>query len=242
MKIKESDLSNPVVKYFEDLDYAVNCEVNGIDIVARKEEYLIAIELKLSFNMKLLFQVMDRLKFADEVYVALPRPKRRSKDLTKIRQLAELLNFGILFVDTGITRHVEPLYIPQSGNKPRNNKRKCRTNKEAASRSVELNTGGVRSVKIITAYREKCIAAASVMQIMGDVSTKELRTEYNFDKDIANVLRKNYYKWFEQTSDKRYALTAAAQDEIAATPEFKRLFDAYLEKYTRGFRTIDNRQ
>jgi len=231
--MRESDLSSPVVKYFEGLGYTVNCEVNSIDIVARKEEYLIAIELKLTFNMKLLFQVMDRLKFADEVYVALPRPKRRSKDLTKIRQLAELLNFGVLLVDTGVVEHAEPLYTPQLRNNPRNNKRKFSVTKEANGRSIELNKGGVRGVKVITAYREKCIAAASIMQIMGNVSTKELRNEYNFDKDITRALRTNYYKWFEKTTDDRYILTENAYDEITATADFKRLFDAYLEKYSQ---------
>jgi len=229
--MRESDLSHPVVKYFEDLGYLVNCEVNDIDIVARKNEYLIAIELKLTFNMRLLFQVMDRLKFADETYVALPRPKRRSKDLSKIRQLAELLNFGILLVDAGLVQHVEVLYMPHPGNKVRDNKRKRRANKEADGRSVELNKGGVTNIKIITAYREKCVAIASIMQFRGDISAKELRNDFNFAHDIGQALSKDYYKWFEKTSLGRYALTEKALTEIESTTEFKRLFDAYLERY-----------
>ena len=229
--MRESDLSQPTVEYFEKLGYTVNCEVKGIDIVARKDDYLVAIELKLSFNMTLLFQVMDRLKFADEAYVALPKPRRRTKDLTKIRQLAEILNFGVLLVDTGIAQHAEPLYTPHPKDKPRDNKRKRIATKEASGRSVELNKGGVRSIKIITAYREKCLAAASVMHIKSEVSAKELRDNFGFDKTIAGALKRDYYGWFEKTEDNNYKLTKKAHTEIAQTPEFKRLFEAYLEKY-----------
>jgi len=229
--MRESDLSQPTVEYFENLGYTVNCEVKGIDIVARKDDYLTAIELKLSFNMTLLFQVMDRLKFADCVYVALPKPKRRSKDLTKIRQLAEILNFGILLIDTGIAQHAEPLYTPLSKNSPRDNKRKRTATKEANGRSIELNKGGVRSIKIITAYREKCLAAASIMHSKNGVSAKELRDNFGFDKTIASTLKRDYYNWFEKTEDGNHKLTKQAHTEIESTPEFKRLFDAYLDKY-----------
>ena len=229
--MRESDLSQPTVNYFEALGYIVNCEVKGIDIIARKDDYLVAIELKLSFNMTLLFQVMDRLKFADEVYIALPKPKRRSKDLTKIRQLAEIIGFGVLLVDVGIVPHAEPLYIPHPKEKPRDNKRKRIAEKEANGRSMELNKGGVKSIKIITAYREKCLAAASVLHLKGSITAKELRTEFGFDKTIAQALKRDYYNWFEKTDDCGYKLTEKAQTEIPQTPEFKRLFDAYLEKY-----------
>ena len=229
--MRESDLSQPTVDYFEALGYTVNCEVKGIDIIARKDEYLIAIELKLSFNMTLLFQVMDRLKFADCVYVALPKPKRRSKDLTKIRQLAEIIGFGVLLVDVGIAAYVEPLYIPHQKGKARDNKRKRIAEKEANGRSIELNKGGVKSIKIITAYREKCLAAASVLHLKGTATAKELRDEFDFDKTIAGALKRDYYSWFEKVDDDGYKLTEKAQTEISQTPEFKRLFDAYFEKY-----------
>ena len=229
--MRESDLSQPTVSYFENLDYTVNCEVKGIDIVARKDDYLIAVELKLSFNMTLLFQVMDRLKFADEVYVALPKPKRRSKDLTKVCQLAEILNFGILLVDMGIAPHAEPLYTPHPKGKPRDNKRKRTAQKEAAGRSIELNKGGVRSIKIITAYREKCLAAAAIMYLKDKITAKELRSDYGFDKTISQALKRDYYNWFEKTDEYHYRLTEKAQAEIFQTPEFKRLFDSYFDKY-----------
>jgi len=227
--MRESDLSSLTVKYFQDLGYQVNCEVNDIDIVARKDEYLVAIELKLSFNMTLLFQVMDRLNFADEVYVALPKPKRRSKDLTKIRKLAELLNFGVLFVDDGVAQHVEALYVPISKSRPRDNKRKLRASIETDGRSIELNQGGTNNVKIVTAYREKCLAIASIIHIRGEISAQELRYEYGFEKGITTALKKNYYKWFEEKELKRFALTESALTEIKESPEFNRLFNAYLK-------------
>jgi len=229
--MRETDLSSLTVKYFEDLGYQVNCEVNDIDIVARKDEYLVAIELKLSFNMTLLFQVMDRLNFADEVYVALPKPKRRSKDLTKIRKLAELLNFGVLFVDNGVAQHVEALYTPLPKNRPRDNKRKLRASIETDGRSIELNQGGTNKIKIVTAYREKCLAIASIIQIRGEISAHELRYEYGFEKGITTALKKNYYKWFEEKELKRFVLTESALAEIKEIPEFTRLFNAYLERY-----------
>ena len=231
--MRESDLSLPTVKYFEEQNYIVNCEVKGIDVIARRDEYLIAIEMKLSFNMTLLFQVMERQKFADEVYIALPRPKRRSKDLTKMRRLAELLNFGILFVEIEPVPYAEAFYIPESKDKPRDNKRKRQASKEASGRSIELNRGGVRRMKIITAYREKCLSVASIMHIKGSVTAKVLRDEYSFDKTILQVLKRDYYKWFENVDGDNFRLSEKGKVEIETSPEFKRLFEAYNDIYLK---------
>lgn len=239
--MKEVDLSESVVKHFESLGYTVNCEVKGCDIVARKEDYLIAVEIKRGFNAKLLFQVMDRQNFADEVYIAIPKPKQLRKDAAKIRKLAQILNFGLIYVTLGELSYVDIMHIPTSKDIPRKNIRKSKVTKEAEKRSIELNAGGSTRKKIATAYREKCIAIAAAMYIEGNLTPKELKDKYIGSAGIGNALARNYYGWFDKGDDGRYVLKDSAIDELESG-NFSKLFKLYLEKFREknNLPAIDN--
>lgn len=239
--MREADLSEPVVKHFESLGYLVNCEVKGCDIVARKEDYLIAVEIKRGFNAKLLFQVMDRQNFADEVYIALPKPKQLRKDAAKIRQLAQMLNFGLIYVSLGEISYVDIMHIPIGRDIPRKNIRKKAAVKEAEKRSLELNKGGSTRKKIATAYREKCIAIAAAMYLEGNLTPKELRDKYIASFDTRRALSGNHYGWFNKEDDGSYSLNNSAEEELESG-SFSQLFKLYLEKFREknNLPTIDN--
>ena len=88
MEWLESDVARAVGSYFAGRGYEIRYEVQGCDVVASRKEkqpeqkgkkqkltsHLIAIETKLKFNLKLLYQGVNRLDSCDEVYLAFLRP------------------------------------------------------------------------------------------------------------------------------------------------------------------------
>ena len=71
--LSESDLYIPVKDFLELQGYEVNGEVKGCDVVAlRGNEELVVVELKLSFNLELIMQAVERLAVTSKVYVGIP--------------------------------------------------------------------------------------------------------------------------------------------------------------------------
>jgi len=233
--LKESDLSRPVAAYFESMSYTVNAEVKGCDLVARSGDYMIAIEIKKGFTTKLLFQAMDRQNFADEVYIAIAKPKRITSDTAKIKRLAKELNLGYLYVNLGSVPYVDVLYEPQKREKLRKNKRKELAMKEAKGRTFELNMGGSSKTKIATVYRERCMAIAAALFSAGrDLSPLELSEIFRLDFDCGPYLRRNYYGWFNKPSKGRYILCENVSNEIASSG-FSKIYNLYLDRFSKSF-------
>jgi hypothetical protein len=70
---KEADMYAPLKAFFVNLGYEVKGEVRGLDIALVKDEKLIAVEMKKSFNMSLIYQALRRQKTASGVFAAIPR-------------------------------------------------------------------------------------------------------------------------------------------------------------------------
>ncbi len=66
-KILEEQLYKPVKNYLEKKGFKVRAEVKNIDVAAECNGILLAVELKTSFNLKLVYQAIDRQKIADLV-------------------------------------------------------------------------------------------------------------------------------------------------------------------------------
>ena len=73
---KETDLYEPVRSFLEEEGYQVQAEVKGCDIAAVKEGQMVIVELKKAFNLKLVYQGLERQSLTDQVFLAIPRPKR----------------------------------------------------------------------------------------------------------------------------------------------------------------------
>lgn len=73
MKLKENDLYLPIKGFLNNLGYEVKGEIKECDIVAKKDDLLIVIELKLNLNITLLLQAVERFTLADSVYIATPK-------------------------------------------------------------------------------------------------------------------------------------------------------------------------
>src|SRR3954452_935613 len=103
----ETALYLPVKRFLESLGFTVKGEVGGCDLVALSgdEPPIVVIgELKLTFNLELLLQAVDRAGACDEVWLAAKlssRGKGRESD-ARYRNLCRRLGFGMRVVeDTG---------------------------------------------------------------------------------------------------------------------------------------------
>ena len=228
---KESDLYYPIKEYFESEGFVVNCEVKNCDLTAKKDERLIVVEIKKNFNAKLLFQAIDRQRFADEVYIAIPKPKRLTKDTPKMRLIAEKMNFGLIYVSiNGPAQYIDILCMPTAKDQPRNTARKRFVMNEISGRTIDINKAGANKEKLATAYREKCIEIAAILYYEKIISPKLLRDKYGLTDSIAAILGKNHYGWFDRIEKGKYALSNSVDKEIEQG-KFASVFKLYIDKY-----------
>lgn len=229
-KFNEKDLYKPIKKAFIEKGYKVNAEVNGCDMTVHKNDELIIIELKKTFNMKLLYQAMDRQKVTNLVYVAIPRPiKSQTKSFNKIIHIVKKLNLGLIIVaiDSPIKK-VDILVTPEKS-KTKKTKRYNKIIKEINGRSLDVNEGGSNKIKLATAFRERCIHIACVMELVDLISPSILVKDYGCDKDTGAILRKNFYGWFERESRGLYKLSHKGKSDLNSG-EFIEIINYYRDK------------
>ena len=100
--MKESDLYLPIKQYLETQGYEVKGEVRGCDVVAiRGEESPVVVELKLSLNLNLILQAVDRISLTPKVYIAVPKNTPLLKTRKKaVLKLLKMLGLGLIVVVT----------------------------------------------------------------------------------------------------------------------------------------------
>ncbi len=227
----ESDLYEPIKNYFLSLHYKVHSEVNDCDVVANKDDELIIVELKKSFNLKLVYQAINRLALTDQVYVAIPRQKKiNTKEYKSMLELVRRLEIGLITVAMDSpTKVVDVVVYPEAlAAKRINANRKRSLLKEMNGRLMDLNKGGTNNTKINTAYREKCVKLACILLCRGQKKPKELVLDYGFEKNISLALNRNVYGWFEKIEKGLYGISESGQ--VALTnPD--RLMEYYLRLY-----------
>jgi hypothetical protein len=216
----ETDLYEPVKNFLSRLGYAVNAEVKSCDVTAVKDDELIIVELKTSFNVTLLYQAIERQSMTPDVYVAIPRPRRANdRNFRYIKHIVSKLGLGLMTValDSPLMG-VEVVVFPEASAGPRTTKAAARRLKsvlnEIRGRTAEHNVGGSTGKKINTAYRERCIKIACAIEKNGDLSAKELVGSFGCEKDAYAILYKNQYGWFERVGNGRYGITERCRREL----------------------------
>lgn len=224
-KIRETDLYGPVHDYLESLGYQVQGEVNGCDLAAIMGDELVVVELKTSFNLKLLSQAVKRQRAADSVYVAIPNPKggARTAGWRDMCMLLRRLELGLITVATNskdkkVEIHFHPNTFDRLKSLRSNKKVRHHIIKEAVSRSGQYNTGGTNKTKLITAYREQAIHIVCCMIKYGDMSPSQLR-KLGTSAKTQNILHDNHYGWFTRVSKGVYSLNDCAQKFLDGYPE-----------------------
>ncbi len=203
----ETALYRPLKRFLETRGFEVKGEVCGCDIVAVRPgepAMLVITEMKLSFTLELLLQAVDRMAWADEVWLAVTASRRGRDQDRRVHRLCRLLGLGLLAVTLssgGVAVICEPEpYRPRS-----NLKRRARLLKEHGTRRGDPATGGSTRQPIMTAYRQRALDCAAAMRC-GPQRPRDLRP---FASDAGAILLRNVYGWFERVQPGWYRLAAA---------------------------------
>ncbi|TEW54095.1 hypothetical protein E2R68_09455 [Psychromonas sp. RZ22] len=215
-KLQESDLYTPIKSYLEQLDYQVKGEIKDCDIVAIKGSKVVIVELKLSLNITLLLQAVDRFNLSDTVYIAVPKQcgiyKKQSK---QVKKLIKRLGIGLIIVDIQASQqYVEVICDPQEYT-PRQNKRKqAGLLKEFDQRIGDTQKGGsTRSKAGLTAYRQRCIRVAEYLLTHPQAKGSEINKAIT-EPQATSFLSGNYYAWFEKVERGIYQLSEKGKSEL----------------------------
>src|SRR5208337_3958955 len=94
----ETSLYAPVKQFLENLGFHVKGEIGGCDLVGIAEgspPVVVIGELKLTFNLDLVLQGIDRADICDEVWLAVRASRRSGRERdARVRKLCRRLGFG----------------------------------------------------------------------------------------------------------------------------------------------------
>lgn len=202
----ETDLYLPLKAFMEEAGYTVKGEVNGCDLVGVRDgdpQVVVICEMKLTFNLELVMQGVQRAAFCDEVWLAarLSKTGKGREQDARFRNLCRRLGFGLLTVAANGT--VDIVVAPFAATPRRDAKKRSRLVEEHKRRVGDPQVGGGRGKPIMTAYRQDCILCATAL-LNGPQSPKQLRT---IVPRAPTILQSNVYGWFTRQSRGIYTLT-----------------------------------
>ena len=214
MSRKESDMYEPIKKLLSEQGFIVRGEVKDCDIAAIKEGVLWVVEMKLAANITLIYQAMERQTATDWVFIAIPRPRNsRDGNFKSLQKLLKKLNLGLITValDSPV-KHAEILIFP-SGKAGKTNKKSETIRKELLGRTTDT-LGGTTKTAVNTAYRERCVRIACLLEAKGQLRPRDL-VELGCEKDASFILRQNYFGWFNKVNRGVYELSAAGRGYLS---------------------------
>ena len=215
--MRETDLYLPIKQFLESQHYEVKGEIHDCDVLAiRGDEEPVVFELKLSFNLDVILQAVDRLALTPKVYIGIPRRcgilDRRRKQIVK---LLKMLGLGLVTVDPDLATGSVDVLLDPGEYRPRKSKhRQERLLGEFMRRVGDPNLGGTEKRKgIMTAYRQRALAIGWFLQKNGP--TKASRVAQTLREPKArDILYRNVYGWFDRESLGVYKLSPRGKQEI----------------------------
>ena len=215
--MREADLYLPVKRFLESQHYEVKGEIRECDVLAiRGEEDPVVVELKLSLNLGVILQAVDRLALTSKVYLGVPvrcgALNRRGKPIVK---LLRMLGLGLLAVDPRPeTGSVEVLLDPGEYRPRQSKRRQERLLGEFVSRVGDPNLGGSDMKRgVMTAYRQRALAIGRLLQDDGPTKASQVAGTLGEPKARA-ILYGNAYGWFDRVSVGVYGLSPRGEQEI----------------------------
>ncbi len=215
--MKESDLYLPLKRFLGSQGYEVKGEVQDCDVLAvRGEEIPVAVELKLSLNLNVILQAVERLSVTPKVYIGIPKRRRMlGRRRQQIIKLLKMLGLGLVVVDPDLeTGNVEVLLDPGEY-RPRTSKRRLkRLLGEFMRRVGDPNLGGTEKRKgIMTAYRQRALAIGRFLDKDGPTKASCIAETLREPK-ARDILYRNVYGWFDRVSLGVYELSPRGKREI----------------------------
>jgi hypothetical protein len=215
--MKESDLYPPLKRFLESQDYEVKGEVQDCDVLAvRGTEAPVVVELKLSVNLDVVLQAVERLSLTPKVYIGIPEQcrtlNRRRKHIIK---LLRMLGLGLVAIDTDRKIGSVTVLLDPSEYRPRKSKhRQERLLGEFMKRVGDPNLGGAEKRKgIMTVYRQRALAIAGFLQKHGPTKASHIARTLCEPK-ARDILYRDVYGWFDRVSLGVYELSPRGKQEI----------------------------
>ncbi|MFN3363456.1 MAG: DUF2161 domain-containing phosphodiesterase [Allorhizobium sp.] len=210
----ETSLYLPVKNFLEGAGYTVKGEIGGCDLVGLSDEdppVMVVCELKLSFNLELVLQAVDRASVADELWIAArisAKGKGRESD-KRYRDLCRRLGIGMLGVaDNGTVNVIVGSVTPMPRTNP---KRRSRLMREHQKRRGDPAVGGSTRTPLMTAYRQQALGCAAALA-SGPLKVRDVRASV---PEAGKILQANVYGWFERVERGVYGLTPAGLEALA---------------------------
>ena len=209
--VRESDLYPDLKAYLQSQGFDVKSEIGACDLMARRGEDVVVVEMKLSFSLALVMQGVARQAMFDHVYLAVPVSQKgwqlRYRDIIG---LCRRLGLGLLAVKPGqgVEAHLDPgPYMPR-----KNVVKAVRLLREFDRRLGDPNKGGTVGVKRMTAYRQDALRCAVVVQPGAGKVAAVVRAAGV--ARAGSLLRDDHYGWFAKLSRGVYGLTAAGHQAL----------------------------
>ncbi|MBW9056703.1 DUF2161 domain-containing phosphodiesterase [Rhizobium mesosinicum] len=214
----ETSLYLPVKGFLEKAGYVVKGEVGGCDLVGLSDDdppVVVVCELKLSFNLELILQAVDRAAVSDEVWIAArvsAKGKGREAD-KRYRDLCRRLGIGMLGIsDSGDVSIIVGSVSPMPRTNP---KRRSRLMREHQKRRGDPALGGSSRTPLMTAYRQQALGCAAALA-SGPLRVRDIRSGV---PEAGKILLSNVYGWFERLDRGVYGLTDAGREALQRWPQ-----------------------
>ncbi|WP_106746084.1 DUF2161 domain-containing phosphodiesterase [Yoonia maritima] len=210
--MREADLYPPIKAHLQRQGYDVKGEVGAADVVARRGDDLVVVELKLGFSLALFHQGIERLLVTDHVYVAVPAGGR-AKALKANVKLARRVGLGVMTVRER-DGFVEVLADPAPYTPRKSKKKHTRLVRAFDRLQGDPNSGGATRHGIVTGYRQDAVRCARFLAIHGPSKGAKVK-EWTEVPQATRIMADDHYGWFERVERGVYGLTKAGQKGLA---------------------------
>ncbi len=201
---READLYPPIKAYFQRQGYDVKGEVGAADVVARKGDDLVVVELKTGFSLALFHQGVERLAVTDHVYLAVPAGGQ-AKALKANVRLARRAGLGVITVRLR-DGFVEVLADPGPYAARALQKKKARLLRAFDRLQGDPNAGGATRHGIVTGYRQDALRCARFLAVHGPSQGAKVKAWAEVPQ-ATRIMADDHYGWFVRVSRGIYDLT-----------------------------------
>lgn len=211
----EADLYPPLKAFLECQGYEVKGEVGDCDVVARRDDEIVVVELKRTLTLKLVLQAVDRLALSEVVYLCVPASAPGLKsDRKSMLKLLRMLGLGLVVVELDVADGLVEVMLDPGEYRPKINKRRqTRLLGEFAHRVGDPTKGGTRGQKM-TVFRQRALRLAAYLREAGPTKASVLAAELD-DPKARGLLYRDVYGWFERPENGIYALSPRGERELA---------------------------
>lgn len=220
---REEELYGPIKRYYEERGFSVKSEVMHCDLVAvhLERNETVIVEMKKTFNLALLLQGIERLRLNCDVVLAVERNRKKSgahnQRFGDLTELCRMLGLGLMTVIFYKTKPPVIEWLCEPGDPPIRGARHRKRDKllmEFKERSGDYNVGGSTGRKLVTAYREKALRCAYALHKLGPCAPRDVAAATGYGRS-GEMLRTNYYGWFQRIERGKYALQPQGVQALA---------------------------